>query len=285
MQLLDFPMQEKGSMPYAHLTIYLQELSNSLLIQDRPLLLLCPGGAYAYTSDREAEPLALRFMAMGYHVAILRYSVAPARYPTALTELARSMLLLRQHAKEWHILQDHIYVSGCSAGGHLAAHLGVTWHTPFLQDQLHILPKDSYLLRPAGLILCYPVITSGSFAHRGSFSNLLGEEGALSPDSVSLEKLVTENVPPTFLWHTFTDPSVPVQNSLLFASALAEHHVSTECHIFAEGGHGLSLANALTESADSHGVQKECEMWIPLVHAWLERQCPAPFVLSSSASD
>ena len=112
-----FEMHQEGSLPGAHLVTYIQEYSDAMAINDRPLILLCPGGGYTRTSDREAEPMALKFLAMGYHAAVLRYSCAPAEYPTSLKELAYSIKFLREHAKEWHIDPHKIVVEGCSAGG------------------------------------------------------------------------------------------------------------------------------------------------------------------------
>ena len=141
--------------------------------QKRPAIVICPGGAYAMTSDREAEAVALRFMSMGYHAVVLRYSVAPARYPAALRQLAKTVALLRENSEKWHIETDKIIVSGFSAGGHLAASLGVFWNTPELKE---ITGFDNEMIRPDGMILNYPVITSGEFGHQESFHNLLGEK-------------------------------------------------------------------------------------------------------------
>ena len=105
-----FELHQEGSLPGAHLVTYIQEYSDAMAINDRPLILLCPGGGYTRTSDREAEPMALKFLAMGYHAAVLRYSCAPAEYPTSLKELAYSIKFLREHAKEWHIDPHKIVV-------------------------------------------------------------------------------------------------------------------------------------------------------------------------------
>ena len=128
-----FELHQEGSLPGAHLVTYIQEYSEAMAINDRPLILLCPGGGYTRTSDREAEPMALKFLAMGYHAAVLRYSCAPAEYPTSLKELAYSIKFLREHAKEWHIDPHKIVVEGCSAGGHLAASLGCSGMKIFWQ--------------------------------------------------------------------------------------------------------------------------------------------------------
>lgn len=274
-----FPIQTKGSLPQTRLITYIQDHYEEVNIDSRPLVLICPGGGYVYTSAREDEALALQFLAMGCHAAVLRYSCAPARYPVALTELATAMLLIREHAKEWHVNPGAVIVLGCSAGAHLAASLGTLWREDFLGQAVGAAGEKQRLLRPDGMILCYPVITSGPFAHRGSFENLLGEEegseerwveqGSLLR-SLSLEERVSEDTPPVFLWHTFEDEAVPVENSLLFVNALRRAGVSVEFHLYPRGGHGLSLANHLTDNRAGGALQKECTTWISLVRTWIE---------------
>lgn len=237
--------------------------------EKRPVILMCPGGGYEMTSDREAEPMAMQFLAMGYHVAILRYSVCPVRYPAALLQVAESVLYLKEHADEYHIDPEKIVVQGCSAGGHLAANYGIAWNSPFL-TKLMGMENDPERLRVAGLLLCYPVITSGEKAHEESFRNLLGEQYEEKKEELSLENQVTPDTPPTFLWHTATDETVPVENSLYFFQACLQQGVSAELHIYPVGGHGLSLANEETCRANGIGVQKECQSWIGLARTWLE---------------
>lgn len=276
-----FPIQTEGSLPESRLITYIQDHYEEINIDRRPLVLVCPGGGYGYTSARESEVLAMQFLAMGYHAAVLKYSCAPARYPVALTELAAAVALIRGHAEEWHVDAKALIVLGCSAGGHLAASLGAFWNEEFLAKAVGIEGGDSRLLRPDGMILCYPVITSGEFAHRGSFINLLGEKegkGERWEDSgsllrkLSLETRVTEDFPPSFIWHTFPDGSVPVENSLLLVSALRRAGVSTEFHMYPEGGHGLGLANRLTQTREGWAIQEECTTWISLVHTWIENR-------------
>lgn len=237
--------------------------------EKRPVILMCPGGGYEMTSDREAEPMAMQFLAMGYHVAVLRYSVCPVRYPAALLQVAESVLYLKEHADEYHIDPEKIVVQGCSAGGHLAANYGIAWNSPFLTKLMGI-ENDPERLRVAGLLLCYPVITSGEKAHEESFRNLLGEQYEEKKEELSLENQVTPDIPPTFLWHTATDETVPVENSLYFFQACLQQGVSAELHIYPVGGHGLSLANEETCRANGIGVQKECQSWIGLAQTWLE---------------
>ena len=267
-----FPIQVEGSLPESRLITYIQDYYDEVAIETRPLVLVCPGGGYNHTSNREGEALAMQFLAMGYHAAVLKYSCAPAVYPTALTELAASILLIRQNAEKWHVNPRQILVLGCSAGGHLAASLGVFWDEDFLAEALNVGADAHELFRPDGMILCYPVITSGEFAHRGSFQSLLGEREEALSEKMSLEHQVNSKTPPAFIWHTYTDGSVPVENSLLFVSALRKAGVSVEFHMYPCGGHGLSLANRLTRNRGGDAVREECTSWISLVHTWIEHR-------------
>lgn len=231
----------------------------------RPAVIICPGGGYGHVSEREAKPIAMRYIAAGFHAFVLQYHVAPARYPVALLELAKSVQFIRDNAKEWNIDESKIIVNGFSAGGHLVGCLSCFWSDGQIAAALNTTIDK---IKPNGCILSYPVITSGEYAHRGSFENLLGEKEELL-EKVSLEHQVNDKVPPVFIWHTYTDLSVPVENSLLFVSALRKHQISTEFHMFPKGCHGLALANEETKMADGRGVQKECQVWIDMAIRWI----------------
>ena len=232
-----------------------------------PLVLICPGGGYAMTSNREAEPIALQFNSMGYQAAVLRYSCAPAVYPTALCEVAQSVKLIREHAEDWNVDAEKIIVMGFSAGGHLAASYGVFWNELWLTEKMQC---DKQLLKPNGLVLCYPVISSKEeIAHQDSIKNLLGESYPEMKEQVSLEDKVGKHTPKTFLWHTFTDPVVPFWNSFRFAEALGKAGVPMEYHLYPQGGHGLSLANEQTANEEGKGVEKVCQSWVPLIRSWM----------------
>lgn len=250
--------------------LYTYVLDNSPEIDQnrkRPAVIICPGGGYVTTSDREAEPVAIQMNAMGFHVFILRYSVQPATFPTALTELATAVAYVRNRAEEWNIDANKVIVTGFSAGGHLAASLGVFWEREFLAERVKF-DKDAY--KPNGLILSYPVISSGVHAHQGSFQALLGDQQEELRERLSLEKQVNNQTPPTFLWHTFEDASVPVENSMLFAVALKKHNIPFELHIYPSGGHGLSLANEESMNVQNNfGIQEECQNWIDMAGVWI----------------
>ena len=254
----------------ATLKIYVPDISNEIpSVKKRKGVLICPGGGYEFVSDREAEPIALAYIAQGFNAFVLTYEVAPAvKHPQPLLDVSRAMCMIRENAEKWNTEKDKIAVCGFSAGGHLAASLGVFWKDKYLQEMLCI-PEG--MNKPDALILCYPVITSQiGKAHRGSFYNLLGEnleESAYS--SMSLEKYVSSDTPPAFMWHTFNDDTVPVENSLLFAQSMKNNNIPFELHIFPEGQHGLSLCDARTGNEDTF-INRHAGKWFDLSVEWLK---------------
>lgn len=235
-------------------------------INGRPFVLVIPGGGYVHKSAREAEPIAMRFLAAGYNAAVLWYTVAPATFPSALEEAAQAVALIRSQ-EEWNV--GKVFACGFSAGGHLTASLGVLWNDPLLAMATGLDPQ-SY--RPDGVILSYPVITSGEKRHDGSFRNLLGElyEDETAREQVSLEKQVTEDAAPAFIWHTYTDAAVPVENSLLLASAYAEKKRPLEMHIFPTGWHGLATGDTQTNASPQ--TPYETSDWLPMAIRWIGQQ-------------
>lgn len=229
----------------------------------RPAVIICPGGGYEYTSTREGEPIALRLNALGIAAFVLEYSCTPAVFPTALHELAATVVLLKKNAALWHLDPKNISVMGFSAGGHLAASLGCLWNS----ESTGFPNSDA---RPDAMILCYPVITSNSFGHDPSFRALLKEKYSSMRQELSLETRVTKETPPSFIWHTHDDDVVPVENSLLFAMALREKGVPFELHIYQPGGHGLSTATAETQNAKGEAVQPECTNWLEMAATWIK---------------
>ncbi len=259
------------SQTQAVLTTYFQENSPEMgMDRVRPMVLICPGGGYGFLSDREAEPVALRMCGMGFHACVLRYSIAPATFPSALWEVAASVAWLREHAGEYHIDPEKIVVCGFSAGAHLAGSIGVFWNREFLSGLTGL---SAAQMRPDRLILCYPVVTSGKYAHMGSFENLLGKDCTDEEKRafVSLERQVTPDMPKTFLWHTFADRDVPVENSLLMAEAMRRAGVPFELHIFPDGAHGLSLADEQSDNGTGEQIVPECAVWPALAADWIKR--------------
>ena len=240
-------------------------------------VIVFPGGGYCNRAPHEAGPIAERFNQMGFHAFVLQYRVAPYRYPAPQRDALRAVRLVRSRAAEWGIAPDRIATLGFSAGGHLACSLGVFWNREFLWKSLGKAPEQ---IRPSGMILGYPVISSGPFAHVGSFKRLLGDdalegarEGADQPEQerfVSLETQVSPDTPKTFLWHTFADSSVPLENSLMLAEALRRNGVEFEMHIYPKGEHGLSLAAEETAGERREMLVPSVQSWIHLAKTWIE---------------
>ena len=184
----------------------------------RPLVLICPGGGYEFIFDRKAEAIAVQYIARGFHACVLRYSVVPAKFPQSLYELAWSVAYLRKHAAEYGIKPDKIIVAGFSAGGHLAASLGVFRDKDWLAKETELSAEQ---MKPNGLLLSYPVIASGKYAYRSSIENMMGTKKSKELEELlSLEHQIGKQVPPVFIWHTLTDRSVPIQNTLMFTEEL-----------------------------------------------------------------
>lgn len=197
------------------LTVYHQPVGEEYAnICKRPAVLILPGGGYRFCSDKEADPVALVYLKAGYQVFILRYSVMEhAVWPNPLKDYEQAMSMIRQRADEWNLYPDKIAVIGFSAGGHLCACAAAMSEN-----------------RPNAAILGYPVINEEN-AH-------IWEKTA--PDAVSA---VDKKTCPCFVFATRDDTVVPVENALQFVNALAENDVSFECHIYAYGPHGVSVAD------------------------------------------
>lgn len=255
----------------AVLTTYLLSQYADVRMEPAPLIIICPGGGYEFLSNREAEQFAIQWNSRGCHAAVLRYSVAPETFPIALLQLALAVLLVRENSADWGVNPRQIFVEGSSAGGHLAACYGVFWNKPYLLDALGVELRQAGQLRPAGLILNYPVISSGVYAHEGSFQNLMGEAAgdAKRREELSIEKQVNRDMPPTFIWHGGEDVSVPPENSLLLAMACRQKGIPVELHLYMKGGHGLALANELTQAPDGFGIEPSCESWMELAYIWM----------------
>ena len=221
-------------------------------------MIICPGGAYRWRSPREKDSVALEFLSMGFQVFILEYSCGEkAADLRPLKELAETVRTIRAKSGEWRINPDQIAVLGFSAGGHLAASLGVYWNDPLINGGEEI--------RPDALILCYPVISTKEYAHEESAMWVSGND-PLMRQMMHLPDHVTKDFPPTFMWHGGEDTSVPAENSLMLAVQLRKQHVPFEYHLFATGVHGISMCTQEVETPDS-----VCRQWVPLCRTWICR--------------
>ena len=204
-------------------------------------MVICPGGGYWVHAPHEGHDYALFLNQQGVTCFVLKYRLTPDgyRHPSMLWDAARAVRLIRTRATEWGVDPNRIGIMGSSAGGHLSATLLTQFDAgePTAAD-----PVDRVSSRPDLGVLCYSVITSGSHAHEGSFINLLGAEStAEQRRALSADLNVTPQTPPCFLWHTGEDDGVPLENSLLFATALRHHHVPFDLHIYQQGRHGIGL--------------------------------------------
>lgn len=237
----------------------------------RPAVVVCPGGAYYMTSDREAEPIALGYLSKGFNAFVVRYSVNTyAAFPNSLVDLSRAIKHIRTNAEEFGIFPDKIAVAGFSAGGHLAASLGTLWNDKEVQTLADCSEEEN---KPNALILGYPVISATEHVQPDSILNLMQnitdeEERNAYREKLSLEKHVGKHTPPAYIAHTYADNVVPVENALLFANAMAKADVPFELHIFQNGAHGLALANHFTYH-NEYSIDADFAQWFDLSAKWL----------------
>jgi acetyl esterase/lipase len=227
--------QARGDIPT--LTAYLPEPTK----RNGTSIVIFPGGSYAGLADHEGRGYAEWFASNGICAYVLKYRLGTAgyRHPVMLNDAARAVRMVRSFARRDGLDATRIGVIGSSAGGHLASTI-VTHFEAGKSDATDPIERESS--RPDLAVLCYPVITLGEFTHAGSKKNLLGETPA--PDLVQLlsnETQVTKDTPPCFIWHTVEDKTVPVENAIMFASALRRAGVPFSLHIYQNGAHGLGL--------------------------------------------
>lgn len=235
----------------------------------RDAILIIPGGGYGeICDDREGEPIALDFMQKGYACFVLHYSVGEkAKFPRPLIEASKAMKYIRDNAKEYNINPDRVFAMGFSAGGHLAASLGILWHLKEIYDEIDM--PYGYN-KPTGILPIYPVISANVPTHIWSFYRILGTEDLTKEDreKYSLEMYVDEKSSPAFICHTSTDQAVPVQNSLCLATAYANAGIPVELHIFKDAPHGIALGNEITKCGNEAWL---CGgSWPELAKIWMK---------------
>lgn len=258
--------RERGDLSGGYLEIYCRRHYHEIKDKVRPCMLVCPGGGYEFLSEREGEPVALSFLNAGFSAAVLTYSIHAA-YPAPLAEAKMALAYLRKNAETLGILPDKIGVIGFSAGGHLAGMLSTMYNDSAILKELSLTAADT---RPDASVLSYPVITARQkSSHNGSI-NVISDGGRIERE-FSLEKLVTKDTPPAFLWHTYPDDCVPVENSLVYANACKTSGVPFEMHIFSDGWHGLSLCNAeVNDERPEDLALARVGTWFSLAVNWLQ---------------
>ncbi|HVU28717.1 MAG TPA: alpha/beta hydrolase [Verrucomicrobiae bacterium] len=224
-------------------------------------MVICPGGGYAGLASHEGNDYALWLNQHGVTAFVLKYRLGSHgyHYPAEFQDVTRAMRWVHAHAADYKIDPHRVGVMGSSAGGHLAATLLTHFDSgnPNSSD-----PIERESSRPDLGILCYAVITMGELTHQGSKENLLGKNP--SPELVKLlsnELQVTANTPPCFLWTTFEDKTVPMENSMMFAEALRKNHVPFAFHVYENGRHGLGLDDK-PPFPHPHPWAADCLFWL-----------------------
>jgi acetyl esterase/lipase len=224
-------------------------------------LVICPGGGYGGLAQHEGRDYALWLNHDGIAGFVLQYRLGSHgyRHPAMLQDAARAVRLVRARAAGWKVDPRRVGIMGSSAGGHLASTL-LTHFDSGKPDAADPVERESS--RPDLGILCYAVITLGEHTHQGSKNNLLGKDP--SPElvrSLSNELQVTPDTPPCFIWHTWEDGAVDVENSLDFAAALRRNKVPFDLHIYQQGPHGIGLQDQ-APFEHVHPWGKDCLFWL-----------------------
>lgn len=250
-----------------YLNAYLFEQTEEMpYSKKRPAVVVCPGGGYWFCSSREADPVAFNFAAAGYNTFVLYYTIKEkAVFPASLLDLCKALKLIRQNADEWGVIADNIAVCGFSAGGHLAASLATYWANTRIMELSGCKNGEN---KPNAVILGYPVISTSWLENsEGDIARLVGDNDYDTVYSaLNLHKNVNKNNPPAFIFHTFRDNVVPVEDSLVFAKAMCDNDLPFELHIFPNGHHGLSLGTKQVGYLDA-----DFAGWMPLCLKWLDR--------------
>lgn len=211
-------------------------------------IVICPGGGYIHLAlGHEGADIGKKFAEIGVTAFVLKYRLPSDQIMVdktigPLQDAQRAIQMVRERAAEWGIDPARVGIIGFSAGGHLASTAGTHF------DKAVIDNPNNISLRPDFMILLYPVIDFGEFAHKGSKTFLIGADApADKVDLYSNQKQVTANTPPTMLVHAEDDNTVPVQNTLMFYDALLKNKVKAEMIIYPAGGHGFGLNNRTTK--------------------------------------
>jgi acetyl esterase/lipase len=250
------------------LTVYARPKTKTLADnKDRWAVLVLPGGGYEIIAGKEGEAVALSYFAAGCQAFLLKYSTRPATHPRQLLEVASAVAYIRQNADKYRINPNRIAVIGFSAGGHLAAMLANFWQDEEICEALAVSPEE---IKPNAAILSYAVTAPAGHGSIQTYKNFLGlDSGAEVPEKLWLDKSVSLWNPPTFIWATTTDDAVPVENSVLYYSALVKAGVSAELHCYAKGPHAMALADYECAYAEDQASDRVAS-WQPLSVSWLK---------------
>lgn len=253
-----------GFIPNIHAYIH-DDINGEGTGKGRDCIIVLPGGGYCVCAPHEGAPVALEFYNRGMNAFVLTYStditmsVPLKKQP--MEDVSRAVRFIRSRALEYGISGGRILICGFSAAAHVCGSLAVHFKEITDPDPEY----DKVSNKPDGVILSYPVVSAGRYGHGSSFEALLGKEPTEEElEYFSLEKQVSPETPPCFLWQTLTDELVPVENSYLFADALKKNGVPYAHYVFPCGAHGLGLAKQ-SEGIDGGYVMEQVERTVSAV--------------------
>lgn len=269
-ETIELPRQPYGKKTPT-MTLYLQDNIPVQAGRLRPAVIICPGGGYQRCSEREAEPIALAFLARGYQAFVVDYTVldhaeaarGTALLPYPLYDLAHAVATVRAHAEEWSVDEDRIALVGFSAGAHLCAAYSAVSRRLSFPFEADCAMRD---ISVAAQVLCYPVI---DFSLGWPDDEVIARALCVDGELDAVQNLVDRDTPRTFIWHTAADAFVPPANTFAYAEALDRAGVDFDCHVFHRGRHGLSLATEQTGADEAH-LDEHVARWIDLAVEWLE---------------
>lgn len=263
-----------------------QEIDNNRVY---PTIVICPGGAYFWTSFREDEMVALRFLAEDFNVVVVHYATEGLKkmsqldannipqekpisaYPNPLITLASAVAYLKENAEQFRVDLNFVVVGGFSAGGNVAAQLGSYWHESWLEDSLE---KPKELFRPTHLFLAYAAFDINPGGKVGEFNKVAyAASGEKYPSQELLDRInpikqVSALTPPSFIWHTMEDNLVPSVNALSYCQELEKWNIPYELHLFNKGKHGLVFGDLRT-GVKSSNQNAQVYKWVELFLEWL----------------
>ena len=297
MRYMEHALRPDGT---SRLDCYVQDTTIATgVTKTRPALIICPGGAYLTLASREGEPVAMRFSGLGYQTFVCRYLTylegkplpgetpvirENSHYPEQVIDLMRSIAHVRSHARAWCIDDQRVYIMGFSAGAHVCGLLAEHWDDPELLTLAGLTAEDADLVRPSGVVLCYPMLTARP---KGiGTPNIVGAEllaraifGTDTPneelvDLFDLTRHVRPDMPRTYLWHTTEDSVVSPEDSVAFVGELLAQGIPCELHLYQRGPHGTSLCDEASASAPEH-LNPAAAGWVEAAHIWM-RDALAP---------
>lgn len=262
----EYPVLEKDTWLHCYCPENFDEFSKG---RKRKCILTLPGGAYVFLSQREAEPIVLKYLSEDIASFWLEYNLGPYKYPYPIIEGFAAISYIRKHANEFNLDPEHIGVCGFSAGGHFAASLGAFHKKKEYADILKVDLKD---IEVNGLILSYPVITMDDPTNDCTREQLLKNNPELK-EYYSIEKQVTPSYPATFIWTTNDDTIVDSSNTLKLSTALKANKVRFELHYYPIGDHGTSIANEIVNQKDDYytNVISYFSEWTDLAIKFIKR--------------